>query len=223
MDLQFTTDWFTQHIPLLERNLRRWAGKPNLRFLEIGSWEGRSACWFLQNILTHPSSSLTCIDTFMGSREHNLYRSMRRADDIEERFDHNVRTIGAENRVMKYKGPSAEVLRTLPLRHYDLIYIDGSHIVLDVLRDAVLSWDLLKTSGLLLFDDYGLRLFRDPADDPKTAINAFCTAFRGEAEVVETGWQVLVRKHERSPAYPEVICDLMQPDIVPILDPLTRP
>ena len=210
MDLQFTTDWFTQHVPLLERNLQRRAGEPNLRFLEIGSWEGRSACWFLEHILTHSSSSLTCIDTFAGSREHNLHIQQERVAGIEERFDHNVRTIGAENRVIKYKGPSAEVMRTLPLGHYDFIYIDGSHIVLDVLRDAVLSWDLLKVGGLLLFDDYGLHLFRDPADDPKPAIDAFCIAFRGEAEVVETGWQVLVRKHERSPAYPEVIWAIEQ-------------
>lgn len=208
MELQFTTDWFSQHIPLLERWLLPLAGKPGLRFLEIGSWEGRSSCWFLERILTHPSSSLTCVDTFEGSREHNLHRNQRRAEGIERRFDHNIRATGAQERMVKCKGRSAEVLRRLPLAYYDFIYIDASHIVLDVLRDGVLSWDLLKSGGLCLFDDYGLRLFRDPVDNPKAAIDAFLTTFRGELEVIEIGWQALVRKMDRSPDYPRVIWEI---------------
>ena len=37
---------------------------------------------------------------------------------------------------------------------YDYIYIDGSHMPKWVLIDAVLSWDLLKKGGLMIFDDY---------------------------------------------------------------------
>ena len=36
----------------------------------------------------------------------------------------------------------------------DLIYIDGSHLAKDVLSDAILSWKLLKPSGVMIFDDY---------------------------------------------------------------------
>ena len=39
--------------------------------LEIGSFEGRSAIWLLENILTHSNSHLTCVDTFEGSMEHS--------------------------------------------------------------------------------------------------------------------------------------------------------
>lgn len=208
MELHFTTDWFSPHIPLLERWLLPLTGKPGLRFLEIGCWEGRSSCWFLERVLTDQSSSLTCIDTFEGSREHNLHQNQRRAEGIERRFDHNIRAIGAQDRMVKCKGKSAEVLRRLPLAYYDFIYIDASHIVLDVLRDGVLSWDLLKVGGLCLFDDYGLRLFRDSADNPKAAIDAFLATFRGELEVVEIGWQALVRKMERSPDYPRVLWEI---------------
>ena len=41
-----------------------------LHALELGSWEGSSACWLLAHVLRHPSSRLTCIDTFRGGREH---------------------------------------------------------------------------------------------------------------------------------------------------------
>lgn len=37
---------------------------------------------------------------------------------------------------------------------FDLIYIDGSHMRLDVLTDAVMAWQLLRVHGILVFDDY---------------------------------------------------------------------
>ena len=34
--------------------------------LEIGSWEGRSSAWLLEQLLTHPRSTLTAIDYWQG-------------------------------------------------------------------------------------------------------------------------------------------------------------
>ncbi len=59
--MKFTADWFSSHIPHWERLLRPLAGQP-IQALEIGSYEGRSAVWLLQEILTHPESRLTCVD-----------------------------------------------------------------------------------------------------------------------------------------------------------------
>jgi hypothetical protein len=33
-----------------------------------------------------------------------------------------------------------------------VIYIDGSHEPMDVLTDAVMSWPLLRSNGILIFD-----------------------------------------------------------------------
>ena len=64
---KFTTDWFIENLPIWERYLIHLANQPEINVLEIGSWEGMSACWLLDNILTHDSSRITCIDTFDGS------------------------------------------------------------------------------------------------------------------------------------------------------------
>lgn len=54
---------------------------------------------------------------------------------------------------------------------FDFIYVDGLHLSQDVLYDALLSFDLLKVGGILIFDDY---LWFDPQhcshinDTPKT-------------------------------------------------------
>jgi hypothetical protein len=70
--------------------LRKFIGKEDVHGLEIGSFEGRSAIWFLNNILTKPSSKLTCIDIF--------------PEEYDTVFDHNIRVSGHQKRVIKKKG-----------------------------------------------------------------------------------------------------------------------
>lgn len=76
-DYSYTADYVTIHIQNWLVWLAEWIGKPEVHFLEIGSYEGRSAVWFLQNILTHPTSTLDCVDLFTGK-------------GLEPRFDHNI-------------------------------------------------------------------------------------------------------------------------------------
>lgn len=186
----FSADWFSPHIPDWERLLGPLKGRPDLTFLEVGSFEGRSASWLLENVLTHPSSSLYCVDTFEGSVEHagmdltNLY----------ERFLANTRAFGSRVRVLRE--PSLRALSRLQLQaaRFDFIYIDGSHAAADVLADAVLSFPLLKVGGLLAFDDYQYPLGKDDWDRPRLAIDAFLHTHRPKCEVVHTGYQVFLRK-----------------------------
>lgn len=113
MPLQFTSDWFSQHIPVWTDVLRDLRGKPHLHFLEIGSYEGRSACWLLENILTHPGSRLTCIDIFNQDEEgiacwKSLGLPVPADGTLEKTFDENIRAAGGEKKVTKLKGASRE-------------------------------------------------------------------------------------------------------------------
>lgn len=197
---EFTTDWFTSRIPILKKFLDSHTGRPGLRMLEVGSWEGRSSCWFLGNVLTHPSSSLTCIDTFKGSREHHA--TGRDSKYIERRFDHNVRLAQQGGALRKLKGRSQDLLPVLEPEAYDCIYIDGSHIAADVLSDTVLAWRLLKSGGILILDDYGHHLFAEDRNNPKAAIDAFLVLFHAEIDMLHKGWQVIVRKRPRPAGFP---------------------
>lgn len=168
--------------------------------LEVGSFEGRSAIWLLENILTHPTSHLTCIDKFEMDNEsrENCERMKQNIPydlDIEGNFDANMLASGASKRVTKLKGVSTEMLRGLPLNSFDLIYIDGSHTTRNVLTDAVLCWDLLKLNGMLIFDDYRWNPFTEDAlKAPKKAIDAFMECFDGEYALVLMDYQVILRK-----------------------------
>ena len=188
----YSADWFAGHAPLWERLLARYRGKPRLRFLEIGSFEGRSAVWLLTNVLTHPTSRLVCVDTFEGSDEH---REMgMNLGGVYERFLENVAPFAARVRVLR--GPSQEVLRSRRLRSESLhfAYVDGSHRARDVLEDAVLAFRLLKPGGLLIFDDYCWGPGREETTRPRLAIDAFLSVYRDAYVLLHLGYQVAVAK-----------------------------
>src|SRR5438034_34500 len=84
----YTSDYLTGYVPEWTRLFAPWAGHAGLRVLEIGSYEGRSAVWLLEHVLTHSDSELTCVDIFSQPR-------------WELRFDHNIRISGAGQKVKK--------------------------------------------------------------------------------------------------------------------------
>jgi hypothetical protein len=156
-----------------------------------------SALWMLENVLTHPSARLTGIDLF--------------PDDIEQRYRANLELSGFAHKATTIRGPSQVELKKLPPRSFDLIYLDGSHKAADVMTDAVLSWQLLETGGLLIFDDYEWSGGHLPLElRPTLAIDAFITAYRNEIEVVVSGYQVVLRKRV-DPCAGEFYCSAIGP------------
>jgi hypothetical protein len=181
---KLTYDCFSSRIPQLRIGLQRLAGRPNLRVLEIGSFEGHSACWLLENILTHESARITCLDIFPAAGK--------------ALFDHNIGLIGAQAKVEALIGRSRDILPRLTPEHYDFIYVDGSHDQVDVLEDAVFSWRLLKRGGLMTFNDYGLKdvpvLQALRPLRPDIAIDAFLSTYAGRYAVVFRGFNVTIEK-----------------------------
>ena len=199
----YTGDWFTSKIPKWETYLEDLKGKEGLRFLEIGCWEGRSTCWLLQNILTHPTCTMTCVDPlplFTKEQIQHCAASWGLQPPFPDSFDSkaiflsNIDVIGAIDKLIFHHGKSEDVLPFLPKDHYDFIYIDGSHYAPDVLSDAILSWRLLRTEGMLIFDDYELQTKKHMYENPKTGIDAFLSTFRDRYEIIDKGWQVVLRK-----------------------------
>lgn len=174
---EFTRDFFTNHISNWKKYLNLFAEKPGINALEIGSFQGISSCWLLDNILTHPSATITCIDPFWAS--------------YERYFDANIAKTNASSKVLKLKGLSEKVLSSLTPNFYDFIYIDGNYASDVVLYDAVLSWKLLKVGGIIIFDDY---LLSEKIDSPKRGIDLFLCWYQSTLEVIYKDYQVFVKK-----------------------------
>ena len=101
----------------------------------------------LENVLTHPTSSLTAVDIFFEM--DGVYSAQ-----LEQRYQDNVALAGAADRSTTLVGWSQEKLRELPLYSYDIVYVDASHRAPQVLEDLILVHRLLKVGGLLILDDY---------------------------------------------------------------------
>lgn len=180
---RFSSDWVSANQGTWSTVLNELEGKANIHGLEIGSFEGRSAIWFLENVLTHSSSTITCVDVFDG--------------DFEETFDYNVSAFGQPGKIIKIKGASENVLRTLKSQYYDFAYIDGAHDAKDVLTDAILTWQVMKPGGVIIFDDYrykGLGAWVRPEKTPRIAIDAFLRVYEPHLDVLHKDYQLVVRK-----------------------------
>ena len=109
-DYKFSVFWFDYLRELWEHFLVKYKGRSGLKFLEIGSFEGQSAIWLLENILTDKSSTLTCVDTFEGSIEHHEIEQYRvLLPTLYDTFLHNTSYFPGQ--VIVKRGKSAEILR----------------------------------------------------------------------------------------------------------------
>ena len=195
----FSQKWYEWLIPDWEE-LTATIRTKRLRILEIGSFEGASTTWMLDNLMSHPESTLTAIDTFAGSIEHH-----NEADPVdgayglsslEARFRANVSQCEHVDKLHVIRGTSDEALIRLRQERaaFDLIYIDGSHIALDVLYDAVLCWRMLNMQGLMVFDDWSWKGYYEECYNPRPAIKAFLKCAAPELQCVETEAQLWVKK-----------------------------
>lgn len=67
----FTADWFSHNIPVWQRILNEIKNKKN-NILEIGCFEGRATVWMIRNLLLHPESTITVVDSFAMGSEKNF-------------------------------------------------------------------------------------------------------------------------------------------------------
>ena len=188
----FTTDWFEKTGQRnFEKNLIHLAGVKRLKFLEVGCYEGAATVWMLKHVLTDNESTIDVIDTFEGSIEHQEKREELKIDSLKDRFLENI----SEHRkqVSVHIGYSQEILKALK-QQFDFIYIDGSHQAADVIEDAILAFKLLKSNGIMGFDDYKWNGIGDRLRHPQIAIDAFVTIFADKLKTVEKNYQLFIRK-----------------------------
>ncbi len=167
------------------------AGKSGLRFLEIGSFEGRSAVWWVDNILTGDGCRLVCLDLW---RQYDEFVGVD-WDETRHRFGQNIDQCSRPE-IVDVHSASAYVYAACvaPGAFFDFVYIDGDHHALACLTDAVIGWQMLKPGGIMLFDDTEWpHPGTDPSDNPMRAVHAMQACAR-DAQTIMTGPQSALLK-----------------------------
>jgi predicted O-methyltransferase YrrM len=199
---QFSSDWFTNALVNFDY-IKTYLIKEEKAIndiLEIGSHEGRSSCWMLENMLTD-TGTMTCIDPFADRPVTAFsYDSIPEDRSIENLFRANtaeVRKPGQTLEVVANMSFHALAQLIVDKRQYDFIYVDGSHNADDALADAVMCFGLLRPGGVMLFDDY---LWEDGVSAylgrPKQSIDAFVNMFYHRLKLGLVNYQLAIVKKD---------------------------
>jgi len=202
---KFTQDWFTSDDL---KKLLPTGTSEELHILEIGSFEGKSTVWFIENLLKNEKSTITCVDPWMNfyqnSNSFKTYDPETKTqsgvdyikDDIKGRFLNNIRETGSPDKVNVIHGMSYREMPKLinDGKLYDIIFIDGNHTAPFVLADAVMAWFLLKDGGIMIFDDYLWTYNKGKTLTPKLAVDCFTEVFSDYCKVVWNDYRKAIRK-----------------------------
>lgn len=188
-------NWFAQTAQHnFEQFLSEYKGKEQLRFLQLGVFTGDASVWLCENVLTdHHTCLLVDVDTWQGSDEPD-HESMD-FEDVYNTYLYKVSEL--ESVVVSKRRTTLEFLtgEWAKEQHFDFIYVDADHTTVGVILDAELSWPLLKSGGIMAFDDYTWgHESGDPRLAPVVGIDLFLHRHQGDYELLAKNDQVWIKK-----------------------------
>jgi len=160
--------------------------------LEMGSFEGRASIWFLDNILTHKKSTITCIDKWLPDSKSSAV--------IEKRFLHNIIVSKYFPKVDKLKGDNAQILPELIINKknnfYDFIYLNGDCKCFNILRDLCYCHHLIKIGGVMIINNYSTKVVHKvkTPTTTKAAIDAFLESYSFYYDVLSSDYQLVLKR-----------------------------
>ena len=165
--------------------------------LEIGSYEGLTSNYIVDNILTD-DGKLICIDPLTDNYLNDSLtdKDIKMNDDHNffngqyDRFVNNVEEHLESGKIELIRDLSINVFKDLIKKYkgkFDFIYIDGDHRPEGVYIDAINSFKLCKNESYILFDDYKW-------EDTSVGINKFLEEYDGKYSILEKKYQVLIQK-----------------------------
>ena len=178
----FTQDVFSFRIPTWQEHLQPLLTTEQINIVEVGSYQGMSACWLLDNILIHPGDKLTCIEP-----------------KFDPKLRENLAKTGSESKVILLEGDVHQHLSSLDANNIDLVNLqDKCKKPEYVEKNAIFGWKSLKKGGIMVFKDYGWTNPAYPEIKPKLGIDRFLESIKGEWELVHKVpqiFQLIIRKH----------------------------
>jgi len=142
--------------------------------LVIGGYEGRSTVWLSNQLLNHNDSQLHTVSSFRGTFEQkegywpdvNL-EDVFRFNTYFSKYYFKLNVIPTDDVTPVLLGATTD-----PDIKFDVIYVDGEHDFNNVLSDAVLSYNLLKDDGLIIFDDMSIESVKLSVDIFAKTVNS---------------------------------------------------
>jgi MMP 1-O-methyltransferase len=146
--------------------------------VEIGSWQGRSTCFFAQACKDSNNGMVFAIDPFSGNpgKEDLYVVGKKDLSDLKENFITNIEINNLNDYIKVFPMISTEA-RSLINEEIRLLFIDGNHDYEFVKEDIKNFTPLLKSGGIVIFDDYNVSNFPGVVRAVKELViesNRFC-------------------------------------------------
>ena len=193
-------NWSNIHHNHWQAIFNKYLTQPTLQMLEIGCFEGRSTMWFADKMNESHKSTLHCVDNWKGGEEVIRVKLNFDMSVVRNNFYKNITTHQYATQIIAYEQDSEFFLCTqMPrfYRHFDFIYLDGSHTQKDTLIDMTLCLSMLNNKGVLIVDDYKNAMStKNPLLRPKDAVDFIVKSFGNEIEFFTTPEKqaVIIRK-----------------------------
>ena len=174
-------DWFSHNINIWKNYLTKLK---EIRYLEIGSFEGRSAVFMgeLDNV-----KEITSVDTFTGSGELCKIDF----DIVYKNCSENLDELKIPNNLVKDTSHNFFINNN---KKFNVIYIDGSHFYEDVKKDFINSMNCLEDDGILICDDFYWFFYEKIEQNPSGAILECYENFKKNLDILFLNHQIIFKK-----------------------------
>lgn len=165
--------------------------------LEIGTFAGTSAIKLVELI---KNADITVIDMWEDYNEvGGTIGTVDKMKDnhIERIFYQNLEASGLKHLFTIKKGNSFDVLLSLIKDNvfFDVIYVDGSHTLLDSYVDIMLSFELLRKGGVLIIDDVPFNS-GDILNSPLEGVRSFVQRNEKRITILHSGFRLFLEKNQ---------------------------
>ncbi len=183
----FTQKWYVGSE--IQRNLYKYLDKNSkYNILEIGSFEGLSACGFSDNIMDHSETTLDCVDPFILSRTNNKITTKCVTLKTEQMFSKNINLSKNLKKITHHKMTSDDYFLNNK-KLFNLIYIDGCHEPEFIKNDMENSFACLEQNGIMWMDDYG-----GGGGKIKICMDKFLEKYKGQYNIIHKNYQLAIKK-----------------------------
>jgi hypothetical protein len=171
--------WFT-FPELYKRVVDRFSSG---RFVEVGTWLGKSASYLAVEIINSGKDiKLDCVDTWRGSQEH-LNMDLVKNDELYNQFLKNIEPVSVA--INPIRMDSVEASKLYDDESIDFVFIDASHDYENVKKDILAWYPKVKDGGVFAGHDY----FSD-WPGVMSAVNEFASSENYKIEANEYCWKI---------------------------------
>ena len=195
MNSQFEERFNLPNWSLYREDNFQFVPQGKIKVLQIGAYTGDTTQWLLSNRDVEFIDDVDIWDNLVhdGSQGYDTVNMVNVEKLWDSRFANNIS-------VRKHKCTSDQFFNLLPKEPiYDFIYIDGSHNALQTALDGLNAFKVLKSGGIMAFDDYEWSFEKDNFLRPKRGIDAFINVCGEKIKIVEvpnSQWkQKWIQKH----------------------------